>query len=231
MTTYFNKGMENNLHKVGKYGTEETCRDENNSVECAREVYQFMKLEKPLDEWRYIILEDGVPEIMYYKRDGVKIPEDFKTHKIEPDIPTIILQNVNNPVDFYVILSGDDKYQETGGNAIERSNKNHRGVFEEKMCYNSDINPYVLFVAGSAFFKEDGVTLNAYFESKFRQMLPYTREGKPYIWSKDVPHSSFKRRWNQLYIQRERFTKEQKFETLKSVAIQSYNYVRSIVGS
>ena len=189
---------ENKLHKVGKYGTKETCRDENYSIECAREVFQYLKLHEPIKGWRYMIMEDGVPETMYYKRDGVQIPEDFKVHKI-------------------------------GGNAIERSNKNHRGVFEEKMCYNSSINPYVIFCSGSAFFNKDGVTPNDYFESKFRQMFPYTKNGKPYIWSRNDPHNSSKQMWNQLYLQKERFTKEQKFDILKSVAMQSVKYYRSVL--
>jgi hypothetical protein len=217
------------LHKVGKYGTEETCRDENYSIECAREVFQYLKLHEPIKGWRYMIIEDGIPETMYYKRDGVPIPEGFGVHKICPDIPTIILSNVDNPDDFYTVLSGDDKYQETNGNAIERSNKNHRGVFEEKMCYNSSINPYVILCSGSAFFDEDGVTPNDYFESKFRQMFPYTKNGKPYIWSRNDPHNSSKQMWNQLYLQRERFTKEQKLDILKSVAMQSVKYYRSFL--
>lgn len=227
MTISYN--MEKNLHKVGKYGTEETCRDENYSFECSRKVYQYLKVNKPINGWRYMIMEEGVPETLYYKRDGVSIPSDFKEHKIIPDIPTIILLDNDNPNNFYVVLSGDDKYQETDGNAIERSNKNHRGVFEEKMCYNTSINPYVIFCSGTAFFKDDGITPNDYFESKFRQMLPYTKNGLPYIWNRNEPHSSLKQKWNQLYLQKERFTKEQKYEILKTVAVESVDYYKSIL--
>jgi hypothetical protein len=218
-------------HKVGKYGTEDTWYDENYSFECAMEIFQYLKTHEQIKGWRFVILEDGVPETMYYKRDGVSIPDDFKEHKIKPDIPTIILSEINNPDNFYVILSGDDKYQETGGNAIERNSKNHRGVFEEKMCYNTSINPYVILCSGSAFFKEDGITPNDYFESKFRQMFPYTKNGTPYIWSRNDQHNSSKQMWNQLYLQKERFTKEQKLKILKNVAIQSVKYYKSILES
>lgn len=221
--------MKEALHKVGKYGTEETCLDEKNSVECALEVFQFLKIHKPIKGWSYRILEDGVSEEMYYKRDGAEIPTGFKAHKIVPDIPTIIIVENNNPYNFYVILSGDDKYQETDGNAIERNSKNHRGVFEEKMCYNTSINPYVIFCAGPGFFEEDGITTNDYFDSKFRQMFPYTRNGKPYIWTKNNPHNSLKQMWNQLYLQLQRFTKEQKIEILKNVALQSVEYYQNVL--
>lgn len=218
--------MEKELHKVGKYGTEKTDLDERISVECSREIYQYLVLNEPINGWGYRILEDGVYEYMYYKRDGVDI-SDIGLNKIKPDIPTIILYELNNPDNFYVILSGDDKYQETEGNAIERSNKNHRGVFEEKMCFNSDINPYVIFCTGPAFFGKDESKLSEYFESKFRQMLPYTRNGKAYKWNKDIPHSSFKQSWNQLYLQKERFTKEQKIKILKEVAMESVRYYKN----
>ena len=221
--------MEKKLHKLGKYGSEETCRDEYFSVDCAREVFQYLKLYQPIKGWRYLIMEDGIPERMYYERDGVQLPEGFKEHKIKPDIPTIIIVEVNNPKNFYVILSGDDKYQETNGNAIERNSKNHRGVFEEKMCYNTDINPYVIMCAGSAFFEEDGITPNEYFEAKFRQMFPYTRNGKPYIWSRNDPHNSKKNMWNRLYLQLERFTKEQKLDIFKTVAMQSVKHYKSFL--
>lgn len=229
MTLLNNNTMEKELHKVGKYGTEETCLDENNSIECAREIWKYLKLNEPIKGWSYRILEDGVPETMYYEREGVSIPEGFKVHRIIPDIPTIILQENKNEKNFYVVLSGDDKYQETGGNAIERSNKNHRGVFEEKMCDNCSINPYVIFCAGSAFFEKDGITINGYFESKFRQMFHYRRNGKPHIWSINEPHSSSKQMWNQLYLQRDRFTKEQKYDILKNVALESVKYYKSIL--
>lgn len=217
------------LHRVGKYGTEETNRDENYSKECTREIYHFLRSYEPIKGYRYMILEDGVSESLYYKRDGVEIPDDFKVHKIEPDIPTIILVENNNPDNFYVILSGDDKYQETGGNAIERSSKNHRGVFEEKMCYNTNINPYVILCSGSAFVEEDGITPNDYFNAKFRQMFPYCKNGNPYIWSPSDPHDSSKEMWNQLYLQRKRYTKEEKMNILKSVAIKSSKYYRNII--
>ena len=215
-------------YKVGKYGSKEIWKDEHNSEECSTEVFQYLKTNVNIDGYKFIILYDGVSELLYYERDGVQIPDTFKQHKIKPDIPTIILSEIKNPKNFYVVLAGDDKYQETGGNAIERSNKNHRGVFEEKMCYNSEINPYVIFCAGSAFFKDDG-TYNDYFMSKFRQMFPYTKNGKPYFWNANDEHSSYKQNWNQLYIQKNRFTKEQKLDILMNVAMESVKYYKQLL--
>ena len=60
-------------------------------------------------------------------------------------------------------------------------------------------------------------------------MLPYTKNGLPYIWNRNEPHSSLKQKWNQLYLEKERFTKEQKYEILKTVAIESVDYYKSIL--
>lgn len=221
--------MENNIHKVGKYGSEDTCRDERNSVICAKEIFQHLTLNEPINGWKYVLLEDGVSEMLYYKRDCVKLPEGFQPHKIVPDVPTILLCQDDNPYNFYVILSGEDKYQESGGNAIERSNKNHRAVFEEKMCYNTTINPYIIFCTGPSFFAKDRVTPNEYFEAKLRQMLPYTKEGRPYVWKRSDPHSSHKQKWNQIYLKYDRFTKEEKYDIMMEVAMQSVNYYKNLL--
>ena len=219
--------MEQKLHKVGKYGSEETNRDENFSKECAREIYKYHKTHDPIKGYRYVLLEDGVSENLYYKRDGVIFTEGFNARKIVPDVPTIILVENDNTDNFYIVLSGDDKFQTTGGNAIERTSKNLR-VFEDKLCHNSDINPYAILCSGSSFFNEDG-TPNDYFASKFRQMFPYLRNGKPYIWQSSDEHNSHKKMWNQLYLKKDRFTKDEKMEILKTVASQSIKYYKSVL--
>ena len=215
---------ENRLHKVGNYGSEETCQDELNSVECAQEIYHFLVNNYPIKGYTYKILEKGIPEYLPYKRDGKDYPLDAEMHYIQPDIPAIILQEVAKPDNFYIVLSGDDKYQSTAGNAIERSNKNHRAVFEEKMCKNSDIVPYVLFLSGEAFIDENN-KFSSYFASKLRQMMPYDAE----YWDFSKPHSSFKRKWNLVFVQNERFSKETKLTVLKKVAIQAATYYKTFL--
>ena len=215
---------DNRLHKVGNYGSEETCQDEINSVECAQEIYHFLVNNYPINGYVYKILEKGIPEYLPYKRDGYDYPVDAETHYVQPDIPAIILQEVTKPDNFYIVLSGDDKYQGTAGNAIERSNKNHRAVFEEKLCKNSDIVPYVLFLSGEAFIDENG-KFSAYFTSKLRQMMPYEAG----YWEFSKPHSSFKRKWNLVYVQNERFSKESKLTILKKVAIQAATYYKTLL--
>lgn len=210
--------MENNIHKVGKYGTEETCKDEFISKDCARDIYNYMVVNCPINGYTYKLLENGIPVGLSFKRDGFKYDET-KSHLVVPDIPTIILQENKNPDNFYVVLMGDDKYQSTGGNAIERLVKNHRCVCEEKLCYNSDIVPYVIFCAGESFIKEDG-TYSDYFMNKFIQMMPYG-------WDINSKYSSFKKKWNRLYLKRDRFTSEEKKKILTEVAIQSYEYYRN----
>lgn len=86
-----------------------------------------------------------------------------------------------------------------------------------------------MLCSGSAFVEEDGITPNDYFNAKFRQMFPYCKNGNPYIWSPSDPHDSSKEMWNQLYLQRKRYTKEEKMNILKSVAIKSSKYYRNII--
>jgi hypothetical protein len=218
--------MSRKLKKVGKYGSIETCNDEINSKECAMEIFNYLVVNHPIDGYTYKILESGVPEYLPYKRDNPKdyeVYDDMKKHKIVPDIPCIILQEDENPDNFYVILTGDDKYQETEGNAIERMGKNHRSFFEEKMCNNSDIVPYVVFCSGGAFLNEKN-EFSSYFASKFRQMMPYTN-----TWSYNKPHSAYKRRWNLVFVQRTRFSFDEKMRILKNVALQSVNYYSELL--
>lgn len=214
-----------NIHKVGKYGEKETCIDENNSKMCVWRIFDLLRLHYPINGYTYKIYED-VPMYLPWQRDGGNITEAMRKACIQPDLPTIILQKNDNPLIFYVVLSGDDKSQKTKGNAIERANKNHRAFFEEKMCNNSDIVPYVLFCSGEAFITKKGTTTDYIVECKLKQMMPYG-------WESNAPHTSFKKKWNQVYLKRERFTYEEKFEILKNIAEESVkyyeNYLKSLV--
>jgi len=220
---------ERKIKKVGGFGTEETGEDENNSKECINEIYLYLMVHHPIKGYTYRIYEN-IPERMYYERDCAdNLSEYTSNNKVEPDIPAICLQSDDNPKDFYLVVSGDDKFQKTGGNAIERNMKNHRGVFEEKVCFNVDICPYVIFCCGESFIDENG-EYDGYFMAKFRQMFPYVRHGKAHVWSPDDKHSSFKNEWNRIYFKRERFTKEEKIEILKDVALNSVEYYKSFLG-
>lgn len=216
--------MKDELHNVGKYGSKETCQDEINSKECASEVYLWLIAHEPINGYSYHILDEGFPEALYYKRDGLFIDA---TNKIIPDIPTIILVDNNDKSKFYCVLSGEDKYQETKGNAIERQSKNWE-VFWGKICYNIDICPYVIFCCGPGFFSDEK-TLDSYFESKFRQMMPYMREGKPHIFDIFGEKNSFKKEWNRLYLSFNRFSREEKKEILLNVAKQSVEYYKLLL--
>lgn len=225
---------EQKIRKVGGWGTEETGKDENNSKECINEIYQYLMVHHPIKGYTYRVYE-SIPERMYYERDCAdNLSEYTSNNKVEPDIPAIFLQSNSNPKDFYLIISGDDKFQgkddkKKDGNAIERSMKNHRGVFEEKVCFNVDICPYVIFCCGKSFIDENG-EYRGHYMAKFRQMFPYLRHGKAHVWSPDDKHSSFKNEWNRIYFKRERFTKEEKFKILKDVALNSVEYYKSFLG-
>lgn len=219
-------------HKRGNWGTEATYQDEKNSVECVESIFSYLDIHRPINGFRFRLLY-SIPESLYYNRDCdfnilKEIRNSKSTHKITPDLPTIILQEIANPKNFYVVLSGDDKFQKTGGNAIERAVKNWRCVFEEKMCFNSAIVPYVIFCYGKSFI-DDNNNYTPYFEAKWRQMMPYIYEGKPIKYDYNLPHSSFKTKWNQLYIQREDFTIEQKYEILKNVACEAVDYYSTLL--
>lgn len=226
--------MGKKLKKRGKYGSYETVIDEEISKKCVNEIYQKLQVNYPIPGWEYRLLE-RIPEMMYYERDinltdektQKYLNENVKGHNIEPDLPTIVLREKKNHKNFVVVLSGDDKYQDTQGNAIERSNKNHRAVFEEKMCANSDIVPYVILCSGPAFVDEDG-NYRDYLLAKIRQMMPYNiNDGRPGIWTPDNKISIYKRNWNLFFMQRERFTYEQQYEILSKVAFSAVEYYKN----
>lgn len=218
------------MRKVGKYGQEGTFIDENNSVSCANEIYQYLLCHEPIKGWEYRILNHGVPEIMYYEREGAdnlgEYEEELRKHRVRTDVPTIILQEKTNPRNFYVVLSGEDKYQATKGNAIERFTKNFN-FFHNGMTCNSNINPYVLFCSGCAFFEKDKVSTGRLLESKIRESITIRNGcGNLHVWNRNDEHSSEKHKWNRVYIQYKRFTKEQKLEILMEVALDSVNHYR-----
>lgn len=211
------------LHNVGKYGSKGTCEDEIISKECAEEIQEYLILNHPIEGYSYRVLTKGINEEMYYKRDGVELPDGFKSRKIIPDVTTIVLVKNKDTAKVYPVLSGEDKYQKTKGNAIERVCKNY-GQFSEKVCFGIGIVPYVIFCCGPGFFDESTGMVDEYFNAKFRGMMPYTFDGKPHIWSSEANHSIYRDRWNLLYLNNKRFTKEEKKEIMKAIAIASVKY-------
>lgn len=215
--------------KRGKYGTSETYNDEIISKECTGEIYQYLDAYEVIDGYEYVFLEKGITEYMYYKRDNSTGILPTKERKIESDIPSIILRNKNNKNEWYLILSGEDKYQDTLGNAIERTAKNFNATFE-KICFNSDICPYPIFCAGKAFVNKNG-EINDYILSKFREMLPYCQNGIPHIWNPSDIHTSFKKEWNRICFSQKRFTKDEKFNILMEIAEQSVAYLKNKINN
>jgi len=218
----------NENKKVGKYGDEGVYTDEQISKKCTKDVFYYLNVNEPIKGWHYLLLEDGFPEKYYYDRDNCCMEESDKNElgKIYPDLNTIIIVNNNNPNDFRVIVSGDDKSQDTDGNAIERSSKNHRCVFEEKIMYGEEINPYIIFCKGDGVIDDNGI-INSNFKTKFRQMMPYFYKGKPHCFNFSESHSIFKNEWNLVYIKKNSFTEKEKFEIIKNVAVMSINYYRT----
>lgn len=210
------------LHKVGKYGSIDTCIDENNSSEIVERIFDKLYLRKDIPGYRFNILRDGISEELLWKRDNLDV-SSYNGRTIKPDSPTIILQEKKNLENFYIVLSCEDKYQETSGNAIERTSKNFN-FFHNHLTNNCDINPYVLFIAGPAFFSKNKLSPNEYFVSKFREMLPYIKEGKPRIWYPSESHSIYKSKWDLIFLQEERFSQKQKEDILTEVAFASVDY-------
>lgn len=209
------------LHKVGKYGSHETYIDESNSRECIKELFTLLCNKYEINGYHYCLLNSGISDRLYYERDNAHNLEVMaKEHRIIPDITTIIIvKNGNNSI-WYPIISGDDKYQETLGNAIERLGKNFKSVFWDKVCFNLPICPYVIFCSGKIWMESD------YEMNKLRQMLPYTRKGEVHLWHHQDEHGIYKDDWNELYVKDERFTKEEKYEILQEVAIASVKYYK-----
>lgn len=104
---------------------------------------------------------------------------------------------------FHVVLTGEDKYQDTQGNAIERLAKNLNMV--AKMCKHEGICPYAVFAAGDL--------ATDYMMGKFMEMCPFDEyRGKAVLYDKDSKHTSFKtERWNRFYFSQERFSREKRW--------------------
>ena len=219
--------MKKNFTKQrGQYGTTETYQDELNSADCVENIYHYLVDNYPIEGYTYCLL-NVISEELYYKRDCITIPDNYEARTIQPDSPTIILRDNTNPNNVYLVLVSEDKYQSTGGNAIERIAKNFN-VINDKVCNNIDILPYVMFISGKSFILENG-EYDQYFLAKFREFLPYYYNNKPSIWTPGLPHNSAKKIWNRVYFKRDRFSYDEKMNILMETAMQSVNYYKSIL--
>ena len=217
------------LHQVGYYGSRETCKDEEISKACMETIFKFLN-EKDLIKGYHLELTQygGVPMEIFHKKFNLELPEWITRHRIHPNVPTLYLVSNDNPNEKHILCSGDDKYRSTGGNAIERVAKNYN-FFLNYLTYGSQINPYVIFVCGDSFLDEKNEP-KPYFWAKLLQTFKFTKEGKPNIfWSFNSEHSSDKDNWNQVYVQKERFTSSQKLEILLNVINESIEYYKTIL--
>lgn len=216
------------LHQIGRYGSEETCKDEATSKACMNVIFNFLKTENIIDGY-HLELENGkVMMDIYNKKNDLKVPSWMKGHGVCPDLPTLFLVSDENPNKKYILCTSDDKYQNTGGNAIERVAKNYN-FFLNCLTDDVNINPYVVFVCGGSFLNENNEP-KTYFWAKLLQTFKFTKGGKPNMfWSFDSEHSSDKSNWNQLYVQRERFNSKQKIEILLNVISESIDYYKTIL--
>lgn len=216
------------FHPIGRYGSEETCKDEAISKACMKVIFNFLN-EKDLIKGYHLELNSSkVLMDIYSKKFNLDTPSWMLGHGVDPDIPTLFLVSNDNPNEKHVLCTGDDKYQNTGGNAIERVAKNYN-FFLNYLTYGTDINPYVIFCCGGSFLNESNEP-KSYFWAKLLQTFKFTKEGKPNIfWSFNSNHSSDKNNWNQLYVQRERFTVEQKIEVLLNVINESIEYYKTVL--
>ena len=216
------------FHQIGRYGSEETCKDEATSKACMKVIYDSLNGKELIKGYHLELNYGKVLMEIFSKKFNLSTPTWMNGHGIDPDIPTLFLVSNDNPNEKHVLCTGDDKYQNSGGNAIERVAKNYN-FFLNYLTYNSDINPYVVFCCGGSFLNENNEP-KSYFWAKLLQTFKFTKDGKPNIfWSFYSDHSSDKNNWNQLYIQRERFTAEQKINILLNVINESIEYYKTIL--
>lgn len=214
---------ETDLHKVGKYGSKETDKDERFSREIVEDIYYDLKVNYPINGFDYYYWEH-IDESSYYKMLDQSIDTSSLTSSIVPDSGSIILRSNEDINTWYLVLSAEDKNQSSSGNAIERFAKNYN-VMDGKICHNSEILPYVLFCSGEGLCTEER-TLRNHIESKFRQILPCFKNGRPYIWSVEQKHTMYKNGWNLVYTKDKRFSYEEKREILYKVAKDVVEYYK-----
>lgn len=209
------------MGKNGGWGSLESKKDEETSVEVMNEIFEYICNNYSINGYRFKYI-DKISEKLVYKRNNIKFNEKIKTHYIIPDGGIILLVNNENENDFHLLLSCENKSQKTKGNACERYSKNFN-FFWNHFTKTIDINPYVIFFNGS-FVKEDG-SFDDFLLSKLRISLP----NNDIIWDNELPHTSFKQRWNRIYLKREEFTKEEKKDILYKVLENSINYYSEIL--
>lgn len=197
----------------GKYGTFETEKTEKESVECVNEIYNML-INDPkyqFENYEYKIL-DKLNTKMGARRDNPNyVCDETDKHYIIPDSPTIILLDKKNPKNFYMVLTCEDKYQKTMGNAIERLGKNFN-LINNSFCSNVSILPYIFFYSGKAFFKNN--SFNTFIEQKLYSIF-INLGGNIYEWSAKNVKSIHKKNWNLCYFKKDSFTIDEKRAILK----------------
>lgn len=189
----------------GGYGSVESLIDENITKEAMINVFDFLTLNYYIEGYHFKFI-DCISEKYIYKRNGYKHLDNVINHNICPDGGIILLINDNDDNDFHVIVTAEDKYQDsTNGNACERYLKNF-DVFERHATYGDDINPYILFFKGS-FLNEENEE-NEFLLSKLRMSLPHNPING--LWDINKKNSSFKNKWNQCYFKRNSFEYNEK---------------------
>lgn len=212
------------LHMVGNYGSIETDLDERLSKYIVYDIFAELKFNYPIDNYEYMYW-DTIKESSYYKRADSSIDTSGVTNEIRPDSGAIIIRNKNNYNDWHLILAAEDKNQENVGNAIERFAKNYNAM-NDKVCHGCEILPYVLFCSGRGLCLKNE-TLREHIESKFRQALPFLKDGNPYIWSVQQEYTIYKNGWNLVYTRKNRFKYGDKKEILMGVAIDAIEYYKT----
>lgn len=198
----------------------EIKQDEELTRKCMYDVFIHCSLTYNFDGYSFVynkkVNEKTIYDICGYDTNGID------NHDIEPDGGVIFLVNDKNINEKYLILSSEDKKQDSNGNACERFTKNFN-FFYNYVTNNIDINPYVLFFRGS--FINDDNTVNKFLHSKIRISLPKTSV----IWNVNNTNTSFKCKWNRIYMKRNAFNEEEKYNILLTTAIESIKYYESIL--
>ena len=211
------------LHKVGKWGSIETNRDEIFSKDIVSHIYEDLCAFCPIDGYEYVLWET-IEETAYYSRDISGFSDSTNTYgKIVPDSYVIVLRSINNPKEWHLVLCAEDKNQETKGNAIERFAKNYN-VMRNLVCGGTEILPYLIFCTGEGLVGGVDGEFNDYMERKFRQTIGYVDENHPSVWSVKTEHSIFKKRWNMAFVKKEHFTYDEKKEALVNAVQASVKY-------
>lgn len=216
------------LHKVGKWGSVETNRDEIFSKDIVTHIYEDLCAYCPIDGYEYVLWE-SIEEAAYYSRDIEGFtPFGQPFGKIKPDSFAIVLRSINNPKNWYLVLCAEDKNQETNGNAIERFAKNYN-VMRSLVCGRTEILPYIIFCSGEGLVGKIDGEFNDYMERKFRQTIGYVDDMHPSVWTVKTEHSIFKKKWNLAYVKKDRFTYEEKKDAMVSAAQAAVKYYSAIL--